>query len=95
MSASAAPLDLVALSGEIARRVGVKAERDAPLARFTTMRVGGTADLLATAHNAFELRALGRPGAADAVAALVRAAATRQPLPETAEIDRLARGTAA
>ncbi len=49
-----------ALAGEIARRVGVKAERDAPLARFTTMRVGGTADLLATAHNAFELRALVR-----------------------------------
>jgi UDP-N-acetylglucosamine--N-acetylmuramyl-(pentapeptide) pyrophosphoryl-undecaprenol N-acetylglucosamine transferase len=40
-------------------------------------------------------RALGRPGAADAVAALVRAAAARQPLPETTEIDRLARGTAA
>jgi UDP-N-acetylmuramate dehydrogenase len=52
--------DRGALAGEIARRVGVKAERDAPLARFTTMRVGGTADLLATAHNAFELRALVR-----------------------------------
>src|SRR5204863_2061690 len=45
---------------DIARRVGVKAERDSPLARFTTMRVGGPADLLATAHNAFELRALVR-----------------------------------
>lgn len=53
-------LDRTALAGEIARRVGVKAERDAPLARFTTMRVGGVADLLATAHNAFELRALVR-----------------------------------
>jgi UDP-N-acetylmuramate dehydrogenase len=51
-------LDLVALSGDIARRVGVKAERQAPLARLTTMRVGGPADLLATAHNTFELRAL-------------------------------------
>jgi len=53
-------LDRTALASEIARRVGVKAERDAPLARFTTMRVGGRADLLATAHNAFELRALVR-----------------------------------
>ena len=52
--------DLVALSGDIARRVGVKAERNAPLAKLTTMRVGGPADLLATAHNAFELRALVR-----------------------------------
>ena len=51
-------LDLVALAGDIARRVGVKAERQAPLARLTTMRVGGPADLLATAHNTFELRAL-------------------------------------
>jgi len=51
---------LTALAGDIARRVGVKAERDAPLARFTTMRVGGRADLLVTAHNAFELRALVR-----------------------------------
>ena len=55
----AAPaLDLVALSGDIARRIGVKAERAAPLAKLTTMRVGGPADLLATAHNGFELRAL-------------------------------------
>jgi UDP-N-acetylenolpyruvoylglucosamine reductase len=50
--------DLVALQGDIARRVGVKAERNAPLAKLTTMRVGGPADLLATAHNGFELRAL-------------------------------------
>jgi hypothetical protein len=47
-------------SGDIARRVGVKAERNAPLAKLTTMRVGGPADLLATAHNTFELRALVR-----------------------------------
>jgi len=51
-------LDLVALSGDIARRIGVKAERSAPLAKLTTMRVGGPADLLVTAHNGFELRAL-------------------------------------
>jgi UDP-N-acetylmuramate dehydrogenase len=54
----AAALDLVALSGDIARRVGVKAERHAPLAKLTTMRLGGPADLLVTAHNGFELRAL-------------------------------------
>ncbi|MFL5674786.1 MAG: UDP-N-acetylglucosamine--N-acetylmuramyl-(pentapeptide) pyrophosphoryl-undecaprenol N-acetylglucosamine transferase [Chloroflexota bacterium] len=35
-------------------------------------------------------RSLGRPGAADAVAALVRAAAARGPLPAVAEIERLA-----
>jgi len=55
---AAAPLDLVAIAGDIARRVGVKAERAMPLGKLTTMRVGGPADLLATAHNAFELRAL-------------------------------------
>jgi len=53
-----AVLDSVALAAEIARRIGVRAERDAPMARLTTMRVGGAADLLATAHNAFELRGL-------------------------------------
>ncbi len=37
-------------------------------------------------------RALGRPGAADAVADLVVAAATRAPLPDAAEVDRRARG---
>ena len=40
-------------------------------------------------------RALGRPGAADAVAELVMAAATRRPFPDTSEIERLARGSAA
>jgi UDP-N-acetylglucosamine--N-acetylmuramyl-(pentapeptide) pyrophosphoryl-undecaprenol N-acetylglucosamine transferase len=37
-------------------------------------------------------RALGRPGAADAVAELVLAAAAREPFPDAADIDRLARG---
>src|SRR5688500_15782622 len=60
MNAAAAPMDLVALAADIARRVGVKAERAAPLGRYTTMRVGGPADLFTTAHNAFELRALVR-----------------------------------
>ena len=58
MSTAAAPLDLVALAGDIARRVGVKAERGMPLGKQTTMRVGGPADLFVTAHNAFELRGL-------------------------------------
>ena len=52
------PFDAVALGAEIQRRVGVKTSRDEPLARFTTMRVGGPADLFAAAHNIFELRAL-------------------------------------
>src|SRR6266508_4173835 len=56
--ASRSPFDPVALGMEIQRRIGVKTSRDEPLARFTTMRVGGPADLFVVAHNAFELRAL-------------------------------------
>ena len=52
--------DAIAVGTEIQRRIGVKTSRDEPLARFTTMRVGGPADLFATVHNAFELRALVR-----------------------------------
>jgi UDP-N-acetylmuramate dehydrogenase len=48
------------LGTEIQRRVGVKTSRDEPLARFTTMRVGGPADLFAEVHNLFELRAIAR-----------------------------------
>jgi UDP-N-acetylmuramate dehydrogenase len=55
-----AVFDPIAVGTEIQRRIGVKTSRDEPLARFTTMRVGGPADLFATAHNAFELRALVR-----------------------------------
>jgi UDP-N-acetylmuramate dehydrogenase len=55
---AAAAFDPIALGTEIQRRIGVKTSRDEPLARFTTMRVGGPADLFAVAHNAFELRAL-------------------------------------
>jgi UDP-N-acetylmuramate dehydrogenase len=54
------PVDAVALGLDIARRLGVKTVRDEPLARYTTMRVGGPADLFAVAHNAFELRGLVR-----------------------------------
>ena len=56
----AVPFDAVALGTDIQRRIGVKTSRDEPLGRFTTMRVGGPADLFAVAHNAFELRALVR-----------------------------------
>ena len=54
------PFDAIATGTDIQRRIGVKTSRDEPLARFTTMRVGGPADLFATVHNAFELRALVR-----------------------------------
>jgi len=50
--------DPFATGTDIQRRLGVKTVRDEPLARFTTMRVGGTADLFAVAHNPFEVRAL-------------------------------------
>lgn len=54
------PFDAITVGTDIQRRIGVKTSRDEPLARFTTMRVGGPADLFATVHNAFELRALVR-----------------------------------
>ncbi|CAN5709569.1 hypothetical protein BH24CHL5_BH24CHL5_02030 [soil metagenome] len=52
--------ELVRLGTDIQRRIGVKTSRHEPLARFTTMRVGGPADLFAEIHNLFELRALVR-----------------------------------
>ena len=55
-----ATFDAIAIGTEIQRRIGVKTSRDEPLERFTTMRVGGPADLFATVHNAHELRALVR-----------------------------------
>lgn len=58
MDPAAVPFDAIRVGTEIQRRVGVKTSRDDPLARFTTMRVGGPADLYAAAHNVFELRAL-------------------------------------
>ena len=57
---SPAALDTVALASDIARRVGVRVDQHAPLARSTTLRVGGPADLLATVRNTFELRGLVR-----------------------------------
>jgi len=58
MDSATVPFDAIRVGTEIQRRVGVKTSRDEPLARFTTMRVGGPADLYAAAHNVFELRAL-------------------------------------
>ena len=59
-AAESTPFDPVALGTAIQRRIGVKTSRDEPLARFTTMRVGGPADLFATVHNVHELRAIVR-----------------------------------
>jgi UDP-N-acetylmuramate dehydrogenase len=53
-----AAFDAIAIGTEIQRRIGVKTSRDEPLGRFTTMRVGGPADLFVTPHNRFELRKL-------------------------------------
>lgn len=52
-------------------------------------------DPAAHAAMAAAARALGRPGAADAVAELVMAAAARQPFPDPTDIERLAQGRAA
>jgi UDP-N-acetylmuramate dehydrogenase len=55
---AATSFDAVATGTDIQRRIGTKTSRDEPLARFTTMRVGGPADLFVVAHNRMELRAL-------------------------------------
>ncbi len=55
-----ATFDALVTGTEIQRRIGVKTVRDELLARHTTMRAGGPADLFAVAHNAFELRGLVR-----------------------------------
>jgi len=52
--------DLTRLGTDIQRRIGVKTSRHEPLSRFTTMRVGGPADLFAEIYNLFELRAIVR-----------------------------------
>lgn len=54
------PIDPAAVAADIARRIGVKVVRNQPLARATTLRVGGPAELYVVARNAFELRALVR-----------------------------------
>ncbi|HYH94205.1 MAG TPA: UDP-N-acetylmuramate dehydrogenase [Candidatus Saccharimonadales bacterium] len=63
--------DAIATGTEIQRRIGVKTSRDEPLARFTTMRVGGPADLFASVHNKFELRSLVRFARARAIPYLI------------------------
>jgi UDP-N-acetylmuramate dehydrogenase len=55
-----APAEAQRLGAEIARRLGMKASRDEPLAPHTTMRVGGPADLFVEARNLFELRGIVR-----------------------------------
>ena len=45
---------------ELERRVGLRAERDVPLAGHTTMRVGGPADLLVAVRDRFTLRGVVR-----------------------------------
>jgi UDP-N-acetylmuramate dehydrogenase len=69
--ATALPVDWAALAAEIARVVGVRPQRDEPMARHTTMRVGGPADLLATAHDAGQLSALVRFARESAIPHLV------------------------
>jgi UDP-N-acetylmuramate dehydrogenase len=59
-AAAGSTFDAVEVGTAIQRRIGVKTSRDEPLARFTTMRVGGPADLFATVHNIHELRAIVR-----------------------------------
>ena len=54
------PFDAIRVGSEIQRRLGIKTSREEPLARFTTMRVGGPADLYAAPVNPFELRGLVR-----------------------------------
>jgi UDP-N-acetylmuramate dehydrogenase len=48
------------LGGDIQRRLGIKTSRNEPLQRFSTMRVGGPADLFAEVRNLFELRGIVR-----------------------------------
>jgi UDP-N-acetylmuramate dehydrogenase len=71
VTGAAAGFDPIATGTEIQRRLGVKTVRDEVLARHTTMRVGGPADLFAVAHNAFELRGLVRFARGRAVPFLV------------------------
>jgi UDP-N-acetylmuramate dehydrogenase len=52
--------DYARIGTDIQRRIGVKTSRREPLGRFTTMRVGGPADLYAEVRNLFELRGLVR-----------------------------------
>jgi UDP-N-acetylmuramate dehydrogenase len=67
VSGAAPAFDPVATAADLARRVGVRAVAGEPMAKHTTMRVGGPADLFATAHNGFELKGLVRFARARAI----------------------------
>jgi UDP-N-acetylmuramate dehydrogenase len=71
MSSRTPVFEPVAVAADLARRVGVRALRDEPMAKHTTMRVGGPADLYVTAHNAFELKGLVRFARARAIPMLL------------------------
>jgi UDP-N-acetylmuramate dehydrogenase len=60
MAPALSDADLARLSTDIQRRVGIRVQRGVQLARHTTMRVGGPADLFVEAHHAIELRSLVR-----------------------------------
>lgn len=64
---SAAAPRSAAVAAELRDRLGVRARLDEPLARYTTMRVGGPADLLVMAHDAAELAAIVRFARAAAI----------------------------
>jgi UDP-N-acetylmuramate dehydrogenase len=49
------PAEAAAVAADLRVRLGVRVRLDEPLARHTTMRVGGPADLLAVAHDVAEL----------------------------------------
>jgi UDP-N-acetylmuramate dehydrogenase len=59
-AARMSPQDKLRAGTDIQRRLGIKTSRDETLARFTTMRVGGPADLFAEVRNLFELRGIVR-----------------------------------
>ena len=65
---------------------------------FDAAALLAAADLLDDGHTRDEMaaaaRSLARPGAADAVAELVMAAAERRPYPDAADVDALSRGAA-
>ena len=67
MTGATPAFDPVAVAADLARRVGVRAVQAEPMAKHTTMRVGGPADLFVTAHNAFELKGLVRFARARAI----------------------------
>jgi len=54
------PGAVAALAADLRDRLGLRVRLDEPLARYTTMRVGGPADLLVAAHSAAELVAIAR-----------------------------------